>query len=311
MNFGENSIELSMRILLLGKNGNLGRGIFHVFSQQNQFDLIAPNKKELDLTDSRKTLEFVAKIKPYMIINSASYTTNKSTSTDDAIKICKNNLTIHENLQFAAKSCEVLKYIDIGSASIYESFPRQVILEKDFINIDNYLPTLPYGNAKLIQTKKTIEQDSPKSTWTSLILPYIISFNENNLKETSGLFARISKQITEYIAGNNDLAILKNYDLTIKRQFVHSIDVGYFCKYLLEKEEVHGLVHMPKLQQMSINEFIQKHLVNFPRKSINRFQNSSTESQHPTIGSIWDNLINFNYKFTSDKCVAILQGHEL
>ena len=300
-----------MKILLLGKNGNLGRGIFHALNQQNEFELIAPNRNELDLTNRVKTTEYVATIKPYAVINSATYTTNKSTHANEAIKISETNLEISNNLQFASRESEVFKYIDIGSASIYECFPKRVILENDFQEINNHMPILPYAKAKLISTKQTIAQDSSEFSWISLILPYIISFNKENLNETSGLFARISKQVSQNVNKDIQSVLLEKYDLAIKRQFVHSVDVGNFCKFLVENDFINGLVHMPKLQQMSLNYFIQKHL---EKTSINydkSFNYTSEHCQHPELGSKWDNLINFNYKFTPERCVESLQSNEI
>jgi nucleoside-diphosphate-sugar epimerase len=304
-----NSIKFGMKILLLGKNGNLGRGIFQAFKQGSEYNLIAPSKKELDLTNKFDTLKYITEIKPFAIINSASYTTNKNTSIDEAIKISETNLNVSDILQLAARKCNVNTYIDIGSASIYENFPNQVITEKDFRSIIDFMPILPYAKSKLIQTQKTIMQVETDTTWISLILPYVISFNMTGLKETSGLFARISKQIGQHEFGDSKLKLLETYDLDIKRQFVHSIDVGNFCKYLLVNKAMFGLIHLPKLQQMSINDFIQKHYEKLSRKTFESFSNTSIKTQHPVLGSIWDNSSKFNYAFTTERCVELLQSN--
>jgi dTDP-4-dehydrorhamnose reductase len=300
-----------MKILLLGKNGNLGRGIFHVFNCQNEFELIAPSKGELDLTDRQKTVEYIAKTKPYAVINAAAYTTNKNTNTNEAIKISETNLIVSANLKLAANNCNVFRYIDIGSSSIYESFPKRIITEQDFQAINEYMPTLPYGKAKLIQTKQVIEMDSSDSPWVSLILPYVISFNKPGLRETNGLFARVSKQFIQCLKNEGDLTFLNSVDTTINRQFVHSIDVGHFCRYLLKDNSVHGLVHMPNLQQMSLNYFLQKHLERIPAKIIETFEEFSYEVQHPELRSVWEDLTEFSYEFTPEKCVDSLLNYEL
>nr|HPO06230.1 sugar nucleotide-binding protein [Candidatus Gracilibacteria bacterium] len=67
-----------MKILLLGKNGNLGSQIL----KSSPFPLIAYGQSDLDLTNQAKTQNALNEIKPEIIINTVAY---------NAVDACENN----------------------------------------------------------------------------------------------------------------------------------------------------------------------------------------------------------------------------
>jgi dTDP-4-dehydrorhamnose reductase len=61
-----------MKIVLIGKNGQLGSDCLQVFSRK--FDLVALGSKELDITDGNLVEEMVRCLHPEVVINCAAYT---------------------------------------------------------------------------------------------------------------------------------------------------------------------------------------------------------------------------------------------
>lgn len=60
-----------MKILLIGKNGQIGREIVKLGSKRNT--VIALSKKELDITDWKATKAAISKISPDVVINGSGY----------------------------------------------------------------------------------------------------------------------------------------------------------------------------------------------------------------------------------------------
>ncbi len=71
-----------MRILILGKNGMLGRDLMDVFSKD---DFIALGKEDLDITDRDRVFEKFMTIQPDVVINATGYTNvNKAESEPES-----------------------------------------------------------------------------------------------------------------------------------------------------------------------------------------------------------------------------------
>ena len=76
-----------MKILLTGSSGQLGKRI--IISKPNHIDLIRPSRKELDFRDTESCYEYVIKLRPDWIINSAAFTAvdDAESQKEDAYKI--------------------------------------------------------------------------------------------------------------------------------------------------------------------------------------------------------------------------------
>jgi dTDP-4-dehydrorhamnose reductase len=61
-----------MKIVLVGKNGQLGSDCLQVFSRTH--DLVALGSRELDITDSIRVEDMVRRLQPEVILNCAAYT---------------------------------------------------------------------------------------------------------------------------------------------------------------------------------------------------------------------------------------------
>tara|TARA_Y100001968_G_scaffold307221_2_gene324849 strand:- start:35634 stop:36527 length:894 start_codon:yes stop_codon:yes gene_type:complete len=61
-----------MRVLLIGAEGQLGRSL--ISFKPHNIELIAKNKKELDITNKTKCCKIISEYKPDWIINSSAYT---------------------------------------------------------------------------------------------------------------------------------------------------------------------------------------------------------------------------------------------
>ena len=79
-----------MRILLTGSTGLVGKNILsnHAF---NNFDLICPSRKELELLSYDKTLEFITNTKPDFIIHAAGTVGGIQANINNPLKFFEEN----------------------------------------------------------------------------------------------------------------------------------------------------------------------------------------------------------------------------
>lgn len=69
-----------MKVLILGAQGNLGKQLVKVF--ENNYEVFAWDRKDLDITDKELVLGKVKSVKPDIIINSAAYNAVDKCETD-------------------------------------------------------------------------------------------------------------------------------------------------------------------------------------------------------------------------------------
>ena len=90
-----------MRILITGSNGMLAKAVKNQFKDENE--LICTDVAELDITNSKATMDFVTEIKPEYIINCAAYTAvDKAEEQEELAE--KVNAIGPKNLAIAAKA---------------------------------------------------------------------------------------------------------------------------------------------------------------------------------------------------------------
>ena len=76
-----------MKILILGKNGNLGSSLTSYLSKEHK--IVALGRSEMDLSKDKLIREKIKTIKPQIIVNAAAYTDVKQceVNKNDALKI--------------------------------------------------------------------------------------------------------------------------------------------------------------------------------------------------------------------------------
>lgn len=121
---------MTKRILLLGSTGLLGSTIAERFQSQDQFELIAPNRTQLDLTDFSVLAKVIADTMPELIINAAGYNAVDQ-AEDDEVECFKLN-------------AELPKVLAINA---YQNGAKLIQFSSDYVfdgsNADGYLESHP------------------------------------------------------------------------------------------------------------------------------------------------------------------------
>ena len=143
---------MTKKILITGGNGFIAKNITEMLC--NDYDIIAPNSKELNILDSDKVYNFIIRNKFDVIIHAATYDAAPTFSTKDPNMVLENNLKMFFNI---ARCKEYFgKMIYFGSGA---EFGRENWIPKMNENYFNkFIPTnWPYGLSKYIMTSYTNE----------------------------------------------------------------------------------------------------------------------------------------------------------
>jgi len=128
-----------MKVFLTGGRGMVGRNILaHPLAAE--LDIHAPARAELDLRRKSDVVDYVAALKPDMIIHAAGKVGGIQANANDPYGFLIENLEIGSNVISAAVQIGVLKVINLSSSCIY---PRAVdgLLSEDMILKGELEPT--------------------------------------------------------------------------------------------------------------------------------------------------------------------------
>ena len=294
-----------MKVALFGVSGNLGNGIFEAFKKSSSLELKAPNRSELNLLNSKEVISFFKSESPDIVIQAAGKTTNKTSTEEDSVNSHDTNILINDNIQNAAVKFGVQIYIDISSASIYENFSDLLVSENDFYRIAEFSPTHLYSKSKVKQSLSILEKVSAGYQWYSVVIPYVISTKNLPRNTRPGLFNRISSEIINGYKEGNLYRPPASLDTRVLRQFVHGYDVGRYCFEIMSNNLKPGILHLPNLPCINLEDFINLHLTKLNRTKFKE-TNYNLNYLGAKIVSIQDKIYNFQYEFTADKIVNTL-----
>lgn len=130
------------KIIITGCNGQLGRALNELYSENNEYECVNTDVNELDITNINAVNKVVDEVRPYAIINCAAHTNVNGCETDidNAYKI---NAIGPRNLSIAATRYKA-KLMHISTDYVFDGSATSPYTEFDETN-----PKAVYGKTKL------------------------------------------------------------------------------------------------------------------------------------------------------------------
>jgi dTDP-4-dehydrorhamnose reductase len=128
-----------MKVLLTGANGQLGHCFKDIFP--SDWQLLATDSQQLDITDDLAVDNFVALHRPDVIVNAAAYTAVDK-AEDEYELAYKVNAVGPKNLAIVAKKYQA-KLVHVSTDYVFDGTKRSPYLEDDLTN-----PVNVYGETK-------------------------------------------------------------------------------------------------------------------------------------------------------------------
>lgn len=130
------------KVIVTGCNGQLGRAINQVLSDNGKYECVNTDVAELDITDVDKVLALAKETKPYAIVNCAGYTNVNGCETDRD-NACRINAIGPRNLAIASRETGA-KLFHISTDYV---FPGDG--SRPYVEFDPTGPKSVYGETKL------------------------------------------------------------------------------------------------------------------------------------------------------------------
>lgn len=130
-----------MKILVTGKNGQLGSELFDLHTQYPMFEFVFTDRTQLNLEDLEQISTQLNEIKPDVIINAAAYTAVDQAENNQFLCETINHLAVNEIAKWA--NSQQAKVIHISTDYVFDGTIEEPLLETDITQPINF-----YGESK-------------------------------------------------------------------------------------------------------------------------------------------------------------------
>jgi dTDP-4-dehydrorhamnose reductase len=231
-----------MKILILGAQGNLGGQLTKTF--QNDYDIIAWDKGEIDITDQDLIIKKIGDIKPNIIINAAAYNAvDKCEESEEEYNLAKkiNGLAPGYLAQAAMNVNAVLihystDYVFGGHTPHHAKTLKEIKAQGGFMEDDAPRPINKYGHTKLTGEEEIKKLSGRGLKWYLIRTSKLFGPRGENEFSKSSFFdviLNLSKNKNEINVVNDE-----------KSCFTYTPDLARATKSLVEEKYGYGIYHI-------------------------------------------------------------------
>lgn len=255
---------MTTKVFIAGKNGMVGSALVRLYDSQTEFQVISPSRQELDLLNRNQVFEFIANIKPDLVIDSAARVGGIVDNKSYPVDFLSINLQIQTNLMDAAAAAKVKSFVFLGSSCIYPKLASQPLKE-------SYLMTGPleetnsaYAVAKIAGLRLIqAYREQFAFNWISTMPTNLYGPNDNFDFKSShvipGFIAKFHRAKIEN-APNVELWGTGNP----LREFLHVDDLAQAIKFVAKNYNEYEFINIGSGEEVTIEQ-----LADLVKKTIN------------------------------------------
>lgn len=249
------NLNKKSKIFLAGHNGMVGSAILKTFLKKGYKNIFTINKNSLDLTNQKKTLNYLQKIKPDFVIISAAKVGGILANNNQKGEFIYNNLMIQTNLIHSSFVSGVKKLIFLGSSCIYPKHCKQPIKEKYLLTGRLEETNDAYAVAKIAGIKMCDAYNKQYNTNYICLMPTNLYGPKDNYDLDNSHFfpALISKIHSAKIKNKKQIIVWGNGKP--KRELMYVDDLADACEFFLKKNTKHSLINIGSGDERKILEF--------------------------------------------------------
>ena len=260
-------INKNSKIFVAGHKGLIGSAIVRKLEQLNYKKIYTKPKKDLDLRDQKKVLDYLLKIKPDAVILAAAKVGGIEVNNKLRGEFIYDNLSIQNSVIHSSYLAHVKNLIFLGSSCIYPKLSKQPIKEKYLLSGQLEKTNEPYAIAKIAGISLCESYNLQyKLNYKCLMPCNAYGINDNYDPVGSHFFPALIKKVVDAIRYKKEIIYIWGNGKPL-RELIYSDDIADACIFFLKKKTKETLINIGTGRDKSITEYaniIMKHLgVNF------------------------------------------------
>jgi GDP-L-fucose synthase len=242
-----------MTIVVAGSTGLVGSAIVRYFENKG-LQTVGINRSVVDLFDSEATNDFIAKIKPSVVIDAAARVGGISANNQRPVEFLTDNLLIQNNLMAAAHKASVPKFVFLGSSCIYPRDSAQPIKEEYLMTGPLERTNSAYAIAKIagIELVNSYRKEFGHN-WISLMPTNLYGPQDNFDLESSHVFPALIRRFVDAKNENKPSVTLWGSG-SPRREFLHVDDLASAVEISLESYDSELHMNIGTGEDLTIKE---------------------------------------------------------
>jgi GDP-L-fucose synthase len=246
-----------MTVIVAGATGLAGSAVVRAFEAESQ-TVVGINRSVVDLLNSKKTEEFIASVKPSLIIDAAAKVGGIGANNSYPVEFLRENLLIQDNLMNAAHKAEVPNFVFLGSSCIYPRDSHQPIKEEYLMTGPLEQTNSAYAIAKIAGIEMINSYRKEYGTrWISLMPTNLYGPQDNFDLSTSHVLPAFIRRFIEAVECGAPEVTLWGNGLS-KREFLHADDLARAIVFAVEKYNSNMHLNVGSGVDLSIKELASK-----------------------------------------------------
>jgi GDP-L-fucose synthase len=243
------------KIYLAGHKGLVGSAVLRRLKFFGYKNIITVDRRQLDLTDQKKVLNFLKKKKPYIVIVAAARVGGILANNKYRAEFIYENLAIQNNLIHGSFLNGIKNLIFLGSSCVYPRNCKQPIKEQYLLNGELEYTNEPYALAKIAGIKMCENYNLQYKTNYKCLMPTnTYGPGDNYNLESSHFFPALIRKIHEAKSRNKKIVNLLGTGRA-KRELIYVDDLADACIFFMNKKIKHNLINIGTGKDFTIREY--------------------------------------------------------
>ena len=241
-------------VLVTGGSGMLGRHLVPLLEKSGHI-VYSPNREELDLTDSKSTLNYLKTIEIDAVIHCAAYVSGIASNTTTKHHSFDSNVMMGLNLIRGCVECGVKNMINVGSATAYPNDAPQPLREESLGDGAFEESIEGYALSKYVVYRACVMANEQHGVSFKTVHPCNLFGPYDNFSlETGHMLPAILHRMHK-AKGNGNAAIVIWGDGTAKREFLYAPDLADFLNTALTQfSQLPEVMNVGSGVEVSVNE---------------------------------------------------------
>ena len=248
-----------MKILIFGSNGLVGSSIKKVFEKNESiFETIPATRKDANLLSLTETKNFISKIQPNLIINSAAKVGGIHANNTERSEFLIQNVKINLNILESLIDFPNIQLINLGSSCIYPLEAENPIKEEAIMTGSLEPTNSPYAMAKLTAIELGNSISSQYGNEILNLMPTnLYGPNDNFSDKESHVIPALIQRI--HNAKIENLPSVEVWGTgSPMREFLYVDDLSNAIMFLINNNITQGLLNVGSGKEITIKELVEK-----------------------------------------------------